>query len=884
MAAKRSKGESSTSGWRPLAQKLTGLLSRRASSRSKMPSPPAASEEAADLSRPGQPEQNQVQVQDGEGIAPLKQFQPLDVESGALESLRLPSRWLDIDAKTFSPNLEQQQQKAAQLSSVTPIADLFAIRLVPSEYETVAEKPTPSPSPSPAPQQQQQPPQPQPQPQESRQSKEPKPEKAAPVATFPRPVSMLDMGLMAEPKSTSAPVRRHSQGAGSVLDRGRPIEPRNPDANDVPRPSRSTRQSYPPEGMTLSQVSLAPPPSRSATTSMPPPPRPVTDSYSDLEERVISGMLPLERTSSSTSKRHSIHETAAAPSASAAKPSVVPGKLRSTSASPMERIRAWQKPSNTSDPKPTSVPQQPPLTRRMSNRSNVASNRLAWVRELEEKQANGGVNRPTVTKGPGSVSNILSMFENKNASSRLPPLTRTNSTSRFSAVGYESVYSAADSATPRTSIDTVRTNPRASSVMSNYDDSFREKLESLVGVEKDKESVSPPERQRVSAYFTTVDAASVKPMLAPEVAPLQVSKPASVEPVAEPAAEPKVETAKTEEPVLETEQPKESVVEVEAEAKAEPETVAETVAETEKPAIEPVPEQAEAKAEAEIEETVAEPIAEPIAEPVAEVEQPAVEPVAEVEESVVEPVAEVEQPAVEPVANVEEPVVAPAAEIDQPAVESAVEPITEAKEPTVEPAAKAEELVIEPVAVVEEPVIEPAANVEELVTEPIAVVEESVVEPVSKAEELVIEPVAMAEQSAVEPIPEIEESVVQPVAEMETKTEEEPKAAPVVEEIEALPEVKAVEQPIVEEAAPEVPEVPEVMAVEQPITETKEPEFQIETPEIEAKTEPEAPATEQTTEPESPTVDSTPVEPAEHEAVPGKSGKSKKKRKGKNHA
>ncbi|KAI1047195.1 hypothetical protein LB505_011653 [Fusarium chuoi] len=129
-----------------------------------------------------------------------------------------------------------------------------------------------------------------------------------------------------------------------------------------------------------------------------------------------------------------------------------------------------------------------PLARVNSKRPGALSDRLAWMRKLEEKDTTKSNNDLTVLqKRAGSVSDKLAMFEKKNlsvtsASSKRLQLPARNTSSQYSASVRESIFSADGSAyapSPRTSMDTART----SSVMSYYDDSFREKLESIVGQE-----------------------------------------------------------------------------------------------------------------------------------------------------------------------------------------------------------------------------------------------------------------------------------------------------------------------------------------------------------------------------------------------------------------
>ncbi|KAF5719496.1 hypothetical protein FMUND_4684 [Fusarium mundagurra] len=144
-------------------------------------------------------------------------------------------------------------------------------------------------------------------------------------------------------------------------------------------------------------------------------------------------------------------------------------------------------PSPKATESPSSEP-QPPLSRVNSKRPGALTDRLAWMRKLEEKDTTKPNNDLTaLQKRAGSVSDKLAMFEKKNLSvtsttTKRLQLPARNTSSQYSASVRESIFSADGSAyapSPRTSMDTART----SSVMSYYDDSFREKLESIVGQE-----------------------------------------------------------------------------------------------------------------------------------------------------------------------------------------------------------------------------------------------------------------------------------------------------------------------------------------------------------------------------------------------------------------
>ncbi|OBS18993.1 hypothetical protein FPOA_10718 [Fusarium poae] len=137
------------------------------------------------------------------------------------------------------------------------------------------------------------------------------------------------------------------------------------------------------------------------------------------------------------------------------------------------------------------------VTRLKAKQPSKLSDRLSWIKNLEEKN----IDRPNkdlaqLPKRAGTVSDKLAMFEKKNMSSTankqhlLAPArtyssshSSTHSSSYNSARGRESIFSTDSNAgvsSTRTSIDTTH---RTSSVMSYYDDTFRQKLESLVAQE-----------------------------------------------------------------------------------------------------------------------------------------------------------------------------------------------------------------------------------------------------------------------------------------------------------------------------------------------------------------------------------------------------------------
>lgn len=190
---------------------------------------------------------------------------------------------------------------------------------------------------------------------------------------------------------------------------------------------------------------------REARLAMPPPPRPLSTS-------------PIDSSSTTPSKAIQI---------------------------PRNPQLALKRPTSLGPPpKPIDSPSEPqtPLSRAPSKRPGALTDRLAWMRKLEEKDTTKPNNDLTaLQKRAGSVSDKLAMFEKKNLSvtsstTKRLQLPARNTSSQYSASVRESIFSADGSAyapSPRTSMDTART----SSVMSYYDDSFREKLESIVGQE-----------------------------------------------------------------------------------------------------------------------------------------------------------------------------------------------------------------------------------------------------------------------------------------------------------------------------------------------------------------------------------------------------------------
>ncbi|KAI8167043.1 hypothetical protein K4K50_007283 [Colletotrichum sp. SAR 10_71] len=185
-----------------------------------------------------------------------------------------------------------------------------------------------------------------------------------------------------------------------------------------------------------------------------------------------------------------------------------------------DRRRSWQ-PAPTSVPSgsstPTSVPSgsstpsAPPSAsapwrnglgnRRISPR--LATDRLAWIKELEEGKKKTSINGdlPVLKSVQGSVADKLARFEQKQQQQQLAPLTRSNSTrSRNSSVADTTFSSYGGAATSRSSLD----SHRASSVFSHYDDTFREKMELVAGRKGDEEADEKPALQKVTTSFVSI--------------------------------------------------------------------------------------------------------------------------------------------------------------------------------------------------------------------------------------------------------------------------------------------------------------------------------------------------------------------------------------------
>ncbi|KAM0818435.1 hypothetical protein AB5N19_04246 [Seiridium cardinale] len=465
------KHETTEPSWRPLAQKLSGLIVRQGSAKSKKL--PETTDEKSSVFK----FKKQKRTPSPEG--PLE-FKPLEVDLDKLEAIHLAEGWLDKPTQNASHDQEQQPPPPTSDNSTTPIADLFASKSV-LDITSSGQLNRPS-SPNYS-------------------------------VNGRRPLSMVENQSITYVR-TSADLTslRQPQAAGSVLDRGRPVEPKRFVTDPLPK-TKGLRQDLPPQSSTTTIERVAPPKE--------PLSKPLQrgSGISVTKQNVSAPLRPSEI--SGSINRHSMY---AMPTPSfnggLAKPMSAQAP-RSASAMPLDRIKAWQKsvtsaptsaPSNSNSastlaPNLAAPSQGAAPVRRVSTRG--VGNRLAWIRELEEKKSSS-LNRDigVLKKQSASVSDRLAMFENKQAVSRPPPLTRSNSTtSRLSSVGLESASSAHGNvaATPRTSIDTVQSSHRTSSVMNYYDDSFREKMESMVsGYATDKDKSDAQKKQRVTSQFVPV--------------------------------------------------------------------------------------------------------------------------------------------------------------------------------------------------------------------------------------------------------------------------------------------------------------------------------------------------------------------------------------------
>ncbi|KAK8074361.1 hypothetical protein PG994_005260 [Apiospora phragmitis] len=472
--------------WRPF-QKLSGFM-RHGSTKNRKVSPSQPVVQVGDdrhsVFRLGRNRSGQKSPSTESTI----EFKPLEVDISKLESIRLAEAWLEQEPPPKKPDPEQLKKKPLPKPppvSSTPIADLFASKaefdsglpdrgrrhthlfLGATDAQTIARKPVPT--------------------------------SPAPTTTTTQTTTTTI--------TTREPPATHS-ATYSILERGRPIEPKDiiplePAADAAVDDAAPAQSSVAQKRRSLqsSQSNAVPPRSSWSSAS-----KPVTGF--DTRHSMFASVTPTPtgRIDVGTSR-----------------PIQTP---RSASTTPLDRIQAWQKSitSAPTAPPPANAlgtPQGSAPVRKVSPRG-LAGNRLAWIRELEEKKSSDlrkdvGV----LKKQAGSVSDKLAMFENKGTSGptsnpRLPPLSRSNSTtSRMSSVGLKSTTTSSAwdrdnaTATPRTSIDTTRSSHHNSGVLSYYDDSFREKMEGLVAnlAEKDDEDKTAPvpRKRRITASFVSVE-------------------------------------------------------------------------------------------------------------------------------------------------------------------------------------------------------------------------------------------------------------------------------------------------------------------------------------------------------------------------------------------
>ena len=204
------------------------------------------------------------------------------------------------------------------------------------------------------------------------------------------------------------------------------------------------------------------------------------------------------------SKRHSMPPSIPGELANRRSVADIKDSLAQRSVSSLQERRLSLQPASLAAAPPASSSSQA-IVGRTSNR---LSDRLTWIKELEEgKNSSKNPGRDYVLKNiQGGVADKLAKFEGKQLTGGL---TRTNSTiSRISSVDAYGIESSHASMTTRTS--TVDTSNRASSVFTNFDDSFRGKMEMLAGTLADRaqEDSSTKERppNKVTSKFVPVTA------------------------------------------------------------------------------------------------------------------------------------------------------------------------------------------------------------------------------------------------------------------------------------------------------------------------------------------------------------------------------------------
>ncbi|KAF5024550.1 hypothetical protein F66182_3313 [Fusarium sp. NRRL 66182] len=444
--------------WRPLTRKLSTLILRRRSSKDKTRVDAPPPDEAAE--------------------AKDSRFRLLEVQSNALQGLRLPNGWL-----VEPTNPDKQGQQSPPPLRPTPVIHQHAL--------------PPPPPPPPAP-------------------------KIDPPETLKlpelhqldldqdtQPLTITDEPNVAEKEQARASTlatltRRETSTTRSVLDRGRPVEARHL----IHQPNRNSKHHR--KSLLLELDALAQASSQDCTSASSPAATvgsvaktEVVAPPSTTKERPVSTPIrPRKSTIRQVTRSPSPAPVEAADSALKAKPvQIPPGDDQPVSQRPANQRPLSIAATGTAAANAATVAKSAPITRVKSKQQGTWSDRLAWIQKLEERgDAKPSQDWAALQKRSGSVSDRLAMFEKKNLSAaapakRLVSSTRTTSAT-YSITGRDSIFSAdsnASAPSARTSIDTARTNTRVSSVMSYYDDSFREKLETLVGQEPEAVVGQEPE-------------------------------------------------------------------------------------------------------------------------------------------------------------------------------------------------------------------------------------------------------------------------------------------------------------------------------------------------------------------------------------------------------
>ncbi|KAF4449227.1 hypothetical protein F53441_7446 [Fusarium austroafricanum] len=430
MAGKNSIEKHDKPLWRPLAHKLSTLILRRRPSKVKVKAKVDGRKSVAD-------------------------FRPLEVQVDREEGLHVPNNWL---VKPAPANIDKPLPPSPSPVDASPIEDK------PKEVN----EPEPE------------------------TETEPEPKKRPESPQYGHVVIHQDTDKeQSRLSALTALTANRNSTVPSILDRGRPVEARHL-VRQPAKHLKSHRKSLPLEFELLSQMS-----NQDQTSDATTGPETKPDA---------TASLSLNDTLDAASKRHSMLDMSqmTMPTRTATI-RVVPAESTVKTSHPLRQnpstLRKEISPDSPMKPKPTpaptSAPSEPiPIPKLKSKPAGALSDRLAWIKKLEDKD-NRPKDLPAMAKRTGSVSDKLAMFEKKNLSAaspaRLHVPSRTNSStySAYSSVtSRDSIFSDGLSApSPRTSVDTART----SSVMSYYDDSFREKLESLVGQEPKESEVENSE-------------------------------------------------------------------------------------------------------------------------------------------------------------------------------------------------------------------------------------------------------------------------------------------------------------------------------------------------------------------------------------------------------